>query len=65
MSFEKNQNKFCRYFLNVNRKSSNLAAKCELGRKPVINCITYLAFKYFNRFKVETDTSHMTFKNIE
>jgi len=52
MPFEKIQNKFCKYILNVNRKSSNLAAKCELGRKPVINFITYLAFKYFNRFKM-------------
>lgn len=52
MPFEKIQNKFCKYILNVNRKSSNLAAKCELGRKPVIDFITYLAFKYFNRFKM-------------
>ena len=51
MPFEKIQNKFCKYVLNVNRKSSNLAVKCELGRKPILNFITYLALKYFNRLK--------------
>ena len=51
LPFEKIQNKFCKHILNVNRKSSNLAVKCELGRKPVINFITYLALKYYNRLK--------------
>jgi hypothetical protein len=37
--------------LGVHKKSSNFAAKCELGRPPVLNFITILALKYFNRLK--------------
>ena len=51
MPFEKIHNTFCKYILGVHKKSSNFAAKCELGRKPVLNFITILALKYFNRLK--------------
>jgi hypothetical protein len=37
--------------LGVHKKSSNFAAKCELGRQPVLNFITILALKYFNRLR--------------
>jgi hypothetical protein len=37
--------------LGVLKKSSNFAVKCELGRQLVLNFITILALKYFNRLK--------------
>ena len=51
MPFEKIHNKFGKNILGVHKKSSNFAAKCELGRPPVLNFITILALKYFNRLK--------------
>jgi hypothetical protein len=42
---------FCKNILGVHKKSSNFAAKCELGRSPVLNFITIFALKYFNRLK--------------
>ena len=49
--FCKTIHKFCKTILGVHKKSSNFAAKCELGRPPVLNFITILALKYFNRLK--------------
>lgn len=49
--FEKIHNKFCKYLLGVHKKASNLASRCELGRLPIINFITKLAFKYFIRLQ--------------
>ena len=51
LPFEKIHNKFCKTTLGVHKKSSNFAVKCELGRPPVLNFITILALKYFNRLK--------------
>ena len=51
LPFEKIHNKFGKNILGVHKKSSNFAAKCELGRPPVLNFITILALKYFNRLK--------------
>ena len=51
LPFEKIHNKFCKNILGVHKKSSNFAAKCELGRQPVLNFIIILALKYFNRLK--------------
>ena len=51
MPFEKIHNQFCKNILGVHKKSSNFAAKCELGRPPVLNFITILALKYFKRLK--------------
>jgi predicted DNA-binding ArsR family transcriptional regulator len=45
LPFEKIHNKFCKNILGVHKKSSNFAAKCELGRPPVLNFITILALK--------------------
>jgi hypothetical protein len=51
LPFEKIHNEFCKNILGVHKKISNFAAKCELGRPPVLNFITILALKYFNRLK--------------
>ena len=51
MPFEKIHNKLCKNILGVHKKSSNITAKCELGRPPVLNFIIILALKYFNRLK--------------
>ena len=51
LPFEKIHNKFCKNILGVHKKSSNIAVKCELGRQPILNFITVIALKYFNRLK--------------
>ena len=51
LPFEKIHNKICKNILGVHKKSSNITAKCELGRPPVLNFIIILALKYFNRLK--------------
>ena len=51
LPFEKIHIKIGKNILGVHKKSSNFAAKCELGRPPVLNFISILALKHFNRLK--------------
>lgn len=50
LPFEKIHNEFCKNIRGV-PKISNFAAKCELRRQPVLNVISILALKYYNRLK--------------
>jgi len=45
---EKVHLRFCKYYLGVNRKASNIACRAELGRFPLKIFIEKLIFKYFN-----------------
>jgi len=51
LPFEKIHNRFCKYLLGVNKKASNFASRCELGRLPLLSYISMLSFKYFIRFE--------------
>ena len=49
LPFEKIHNRYCKYLLGVHKKASNFASRCELGRFPILNFITCLTFKYYQR----------------
>lgn len=51
LQFEKIHNRFCKYTLGVHKKASNFASKLELGRESIINYITALTIKYYERIK--------------
>ena len=51
LPFEKIHNRFCKYTLSVHKKSSNFAAKLELGRENISNYITSITIKYLERTK--------------
>ena len=52
LPFEKIHDRCCKNILGVHNKSSNFAPKCELGRQPVLNSITILALKYFQKTQI-------------
>lgn len=49
---EKLHHKFCKAVLGINRYSSNLASRCEMGRIPVIFFILKIMFKFYERLKL-------------
>ena len=54
---EKAHLRFCRYYLGVNNKSSNIACRAEIGRFPLKISIDKLAIKYFNHLICLPDDS--------
>jgi len=55
---EKVQLRFCKYFLGVSNKASNIATRAELGRFPLLTFIDNLSFKYFNHLLSLPDNSY-------
>ena len=51
--FEKLHNKICKQILGVNKYSSNLASRLELGRSPVSFSIIKQTFKYWEHLEKE------------
>jgi len=49
LPFEELHNKMCKRILNVGKYSSNLAARAELGRYPLIICIAAQAVKFLSQ----------------
>ena len=54
---EKIHFKFCKRYLEVNNKASNLACRAELGRLPLIIPINQKIMKYFVYLKSKDDDS--------
>ena len=48
---EKLLHKFCKSVLCINRNSSNLASRCEMGSTPIVLFVIKLMFKYYERLK--------------
>ena len=54
---EKVHLRFCKYYLGINRKSSNIASRSELGRFPLKIFIDTLILKYYNHLITMPDDS--------
>ena len=54
---EKVHLQFCKYYLGINRKSSNIASRSELGRFPLKIFIDTLILKYYNHLITMPDDS--------
>ena len=54
---EKAHLRFCKYFLGVNKKASNIACRAELGRFPLKLFIDKLIMKYFNHLLTLPDST--------
>jgi len=54
---EKVHLRFCRHYLGVNNKSSNIACRAEIGRFPLKLFINRLTIKYFNHLITLPDES--------
>ena len=58
---ERIHTKFCKFLLGVNKYSSNLASKSELGRYPLAISASLLSLKYWLHINDENPKAHDKF----
>ena len=61
LHIEKQNDKFCKYLLSVNKKASNLAVRGELGRYPLLIDVVLSMVKYWVRLN---DTKNKITDNL-
>ena len=64
MLYEKMHCKFLKFILNINKYSSNSAARGELGRFPLSVKVLSLCIKYWHNIAIEKKSPNIILKTI-